>query len=232
MNSKISDTLSILKKALVFIFIVSIVSGCATFRSDIEGSYPSPVRKNLGSEKVSVFFLFSHFAQTHGYDAIPKLQKKWSVISDFDDIFLESLKNISNIKNYSTFTDLAEDINSPERRAEKDSLKSLHDFTVQIRFLEEKSFAKHFMSGFFSTVSLTMLPLAYSWEYSIEVDVLDNQGILLQNYRRSAELTTWVQTLLIFVYPFHTQEMKLEEIYISFLSDIFKQIETEKILKK
>lgn len=231
MNPHLSNIIVLLKKTLVFIFILSVVWGCATFRSEIDGIYQSPAQKNLAAKKVSVLFLFSHYAQSHGYDAIPKLQRKWKVISDFDDIFLESIKNISNIRSYTTFTDMAEDINSPSRRAEKDSLKSAHDFTISIRFLEEKSFARHFISGLLSTVSLTLLPAAYSWDYSIEVDVYDQQGILIQNYQRSAELTTWVQTLLIVVYPFHTEQMKMEEIYLGFLDDVFKQIETEKILK-
>ena len=218
-------------KFLTFICLVCLMYGCAAFRSEIEGRYESSFNKNLGSEKVNVAFLFSHFSQAHGYDAIPKLQSKWSIVSDFDDIFMESLNNISNIKKFSTFTDLAEDINSPKRRAEKDSLKSTHDYTIQIKFLEEKSFARHFIAGFFSTASLTIFPLAYSWKYSMEVDVFDQREVLIQNYHRSADLTIWVQTLLIFVYPFQTEKMKMEEIYIGFLSDVFKQIESEKILK-
>ena len=40
------------------------------------------------------------------------------------------------------------------------------------------------------------------------------------------------RTLLIFVYPFHPEQRKKEELYVEFLHDIFKQIEKENILKK
>ena len=49
---------------------------------------------------------------------------------------------------------------------------------------------------------------------------------------RSASLTTWVQTLLIFLQPFHSEQKKKEQIYTEFLHDIFGQIESEKILSK
>jgi|GEM_PF-5970172 len=35
-----------------------------------------PAEKNLGAEKVSVFFLFRHLEQQHGFDSIPKLSRQ------------------------------------------------------------------------------------------------------------------------------------------------------------
>jgi hypothetical protein len=40
-----------------------------------------------------------------------------------------------------------------------------------------------------------------------------------------------VEALLIFAYPFYPLEGKREEIFSDSLHDVFKQIETEKILK-
>jgi hypothetical protein len=223
--SNINGVLSIFLFGLTFLF------SCATFRSKVEGTYQSSATKNLGSEKVSIFFLFSHLEQSHGYDAIPKIQSKWKVIHDFDDIFRNALNEISNIGSYSTFTESADDVNYPNRRVEIDSLKSNNDYTIYIKFLKEKSFAKHFLASTVSTLTLTIIPLSYSWRYSIQVELFDNKGTLIKNYERSAKLKKWVHALLFFVYPFYNEKMKEEEIYIEFLNDVFKQIESEKILK-
>jgi hypothetical protein len=51
-------------------------------------------------------------------------------------------------------------------------------------------------------------------------------------YERNATLTNWSQILLVMVYPFHPEFRKVEEIYMAFLSDTFRQIESEGILKK
>ncbi|MFC1853955.1 hypothetical protein ACFL27_27540 [candidate division CSSED10-310 bacterium] len=41
---------------------------------------------------------------------------------------------------------------------------------------------------------------------------------------------TWVQLFLVFIQPFHNETMKKEQVYSEFLHDIFRQIETERIL--
>lgn len=58
------------------------------------------------------------------------------------------------------------------------------------------------------------------------------KGALVKSYQRQASLSNWVEALLIFVYPFHPIEGKREEIYVEALHDIFRQIETEKVLGK
>lgn len=47
--------------------------GCIATRSEIVGRFDQPAAKNLGAEKVSVFFHFRNLAQQHGFDSIPKL---------------------------------------------------------------------------------------------------------------------------------------------------------------
>ena len=223
------------KKAQTFIFIsifAITLLNCATFKSDLKGKFKSPAAKNYHADGVSVFFIFSHYRQTKGYDAIPKLNNKRRIISGFDDFFQDALNEFSNINSYATFTEYASDVNEPERRAIKDSLMLQHDFVMKVKFMQENSFAKHFLGKLFSTISLTIFPLPYTNSYSVTVDIYDTKKKLIKNYSRKASLTKWVQTLLIFIYPFHPEKRKKEEIYVEFLHDIFKQIETEKVLRK
>lgn len=214
----------------VLCFIISLI-GCATFKSEIKGQFNSTGEKNYGADGVSVLFIFSHFRQTKGYDAIPKLDNERQRIGGFDDFFQDALNEISNINNYSTFTEYASDVNDPARRAIKDGLISTHDFIMKITFMREKSFTKHFLGKIVSSVSLTLLPVPYTYSYSVNLDLFNSQGQLIKSYTRKSALTKWVQTTLIFVYPFHPEKRKKEEIYVEFLHDIFKQIETEKVLQ-
>jgi len=218
---------------IMFVLLFAIfLTGCATFKSKIKGEFISTGEKNYGADGVSVLFVFSHFRQTKGYDAIPKLDDKRQRIGGFDDFFQDALNEISNINKYSTFTEYASDVNEPERRAIKDSLISTHDYVMKIKFMREKSFTKHFLGKIVSSVSLTLMPIPYTYSYSVDLELFDSSGHLTKNYSRKAALTKWVQTMLIFMYPFHPEKRKKEEIYVDFLHDIFKQIETEKVLQK
>lgn len=208
------------------------LAGCATFKSDLSGKYIAPSARNYGADQVSVFFIFSHSRQTRGLDAIPKLDKQHERVYGFDDFFQDALNEFSNISRYATFTEYASDVNDPARRVLKDSLMQRHDFIIKLKFRREKSFAKNFLGTIVSSISLTLFPIPYTYTYSTAVEVYDSQNHLLKNYARRASLTKWVQTLLIFVYPFHPEQRKKEELYVEFLHDIFKQIETEKILQK
>ena len=98
--------------------------------------------------------------------------------------------------------------------------------------MRKKSFAKNFLGTFFTSASLTLVPIPFTYSYSVDTDLYDSNGQLLKSYSRKASLTKWVQTLLVFVYPFHPDQRKKEELYVEFLHDIFKQIEKEKMLKK
>ena len=217
---------------MIFVLCFAVLlSSCATFKSDINGKFESKATKNYGADRVSVFFIFSHLSQTKGYDAIPKLDNKRQKIRGFDDFFQDGLNEFSNIKKYSTFTEYASDVNEPKRRAIKDSLKLIHDYVMKIKFMREKSFTTHFLGSIASTLFITLLPIPYTYSYSVDVNLLNSKGHLIKDYSRKASLTKWVQTFLIFIYPFHPEKRKKEEIYVEFLHDIFRQIETEKVLK-
>ena len=77
-----------------------------------------------------------------------------------------------------------------------------------------------------------LLPLPYTGDYTITATLADRVGTPVRTYQRKATLKNWTQALLIFVYPFHPLEGKREEIYAESLHDIFRQIETEKVLKR
>lgn len=225
-----------MKKSIVLFLAVVVAAtallSCATFKSDIGGKFTDPPQKNYNAEGVSVLFIFAHQSQVMGWDAIPKLENKYQRISGFDDFFQDALGELTNIKSYSTFTEYATDVNEPERRALKDSLVKSHDFVMKIRFKREKSFAKYFLGSIVSTGTITLLPVPYSNSYSVSLDLYNSDGRLVKSYSRSASLTKWVQAALLFLYPFHPEKRKKEEIYVEFLHDLFRQIETEKVLLK
>lgn len=206
--------------------------GCATFRSDVEGRFDSPGSKNIGADQVSVLFILKHVRQAKGLDEIPKLDSEGEIIRGFDDLFLDAMTELGNVESYATFTEFASDVSKPERREKRDELISKSNFVVRIDFMRRHSFIRHFLGYIVSSVSLTTLPVAYSRSFSIEVEVYDADGDRIKSYRRSASLTTWSQTFLIFLQPFHLETIKKEQIYMEFLHDVFKQMETEGVLKK
>ncbi|HZV82604.1 MAG TPA: hypothetical protein VFF53_10615, partial [Geobacteraceae bacterium] len=199
-------------------------------RSEITGVYNNPVEKNLRAEKVSVFFLFRHLEQEHGYDTIPKL--KATGVKDFDNIFRDALGEISNISSYTTFVESPTDVNVPKRRQELEGLRRDHDYTMEVSFFEESSFKQQCLSGTISLISLTLIPMPYSWDYTITARLTDRSGKLVNTYERKATLSNWVELFLMFAYPFYPLEGKREEIYSKSLHDIFLQTEAEKVLKK
>ncbi|HBH87530.1 MAG TPA: hypothetical protein DDY17_08030 [Syntrophaceae bacterium] len=215
---------------LIVLLLAGVLSGCAASRSEMSGIFDRTTEKNLGAEKVSVFFLFRHLEQNHGFDAIPKI--KTQGVKDFDNLFRDALSEISNISPYATFTDSPTDVYKPERRQEVDTFRHSHDYTLEVDFLEESSFAQQCLSGTISLLSLTLIPMPYSWDYTISANLYDKKGTQLRSYKRKATLNNWTQALLIFVYPFYPMEGKRELIYKDALHDIFRQIETEKVLKK
>jgi hypothetical protein len=220
------------KFLFVLIMVMFLLTNCATFKSDMIGKYDKTAEKNYKTDPVSLLLIFSHYRQTTGLDAIPKLDDQRERIQGFDDFLADALNELSNIKSYSTFTEYASDVNNPERRAQKDSLMHQNDYIMKLKFMRKKSFAKSFLGTLFSSTSLTLLPIPYTYNYSLDVNLYDSKGQLLKSYSRKASLTKWVQTLLIFVYPFHPEQRKKEELYVEFLHDVFKQIEQEKMLKK
>lgn len=218
-------------KIISAILIVAMLAGCAAFRTDIRDAYQNEPQENLGARSVSVLFIFSHYDQTTGWDAIPKLENKHQIVRDYDDFFIDALPELSNIDRYATFTNYPSDVADIERRARQDSLKKVFDYTIDVRFDQQKSFSNQVFGTIVSTISATVIPVPYTRKYSAEVMVRDNTGLTVGEYERSASLTNWVEMFLIFAYPFHPEKRKEEEIYISILHDVFRQIESEKVLK-
>ena len=216
---------------VVFILVVCLLFGsCATFKSDMVGQYDAAVDRNYGAAGVKVLFIFSHYRQTRGYDAIPKLDNKYQRVNGFDDFFQDALHEFSNISEYATFTEYSSDVNEPERRALKDSLMSSHDYIVKIKFMRQKSFSKYFLGSIASSVTLTLVPIPYRHSYSVDVEIFNSNRQLLKAFSRESGLTKWVQALLVFAYPFHPERRKREELYVEFMHDIFRQVESEKVL--
>lgn len=214
---------------LLLVLACICMTGCAASRTELSGTYQGPTEKNTSAEKVSVFFLFSHLTQQHGYDSIPKLQSVG--VKDFDNLFRDALGEVSNISTYETFTESPYDVNDPTRRERRQQLQDNHDFTLKISFFEESSFKQQCFSSTISLLSLTIIPMPYTWEYTVTAEVLDSQGNTRHSYQRKAELDNWVQVFLMFAYPFHPIEGKREDIYKEALHDILRQIETERVLK-
>ena len=65
--------------------------GCASFKSPMNGKYAEEFEKNNNAEKVNVLFIYSHYSQTLGFDAIPKLANP---PSDFSDIFRDAFVHL------------------------------------------------------------------------------------------------------------------------------------------
>jgi hypothetical protein len=208
-----------------------LLSGCVATRSEIMGVYNRPVEKTGGAEKVSVFFLFRHLGQQHGLDSIPKL-KTHVDIKDFDNIFRDALGEIGTIASYDTFTESPNDVNSPKRRQDLEDFRATHDYTLEVSIFEESYFTQQFFGAWVSLLSMTLIPMPYSWDYTVTVRVSDRSGKLLHTYERKATLSNWVEAVLVVAYPFYPLEGKREEIYAESLHDIFRQIEGEKVLKK
>ncbi len=211
------------------ITVIGSLTGCATFKSDLQGRYELTPQKNFQAKSVDVCFIFSHYRMVQGMDVIPKLENQHERIKGFDDLFLDAMQEFSNIKNYDTYTNYSSDVNDSKRRQLKDSLIVKNDFLVDIRIVRQKSFAKYFFAILGSSASATVLPMPYKNIFSIEINIYNNKHVLIKEYRRKASITKWVETFLIFLYPFYPEDRVIEELYVEFMHDIFKQIESEKI---
>lgn len=225
--------LTVMKKPIIaygLVVVLIIISSCATFKSPIIGQFNSDIEKNYKAERVSILFVFSHYRQTIGYDAIPRLDNKRERIQGFDDFFLDALNEISNIEKYSSYTEYASDVSNSKRRTTKDSLLKQHDIIVKVKFMREKSFTKFFFGTIVSSVTATIVPIRYKYKYLVQVEVLNSDQQLLKTYSREATLNKWVQTFMLFIYPFHHEKRKKEELYVEFMHNIFKEMEHDKIL--
>ncbi len=220
------------KHFFLVLSVLLMISNCATFRTEMEGASGLKQDKTIGAEPVDVLFMSRHLVQTRGLDAVPKLQNKYQIIRGYDDILLDATKEFSNLNRYAAFTEFSSDMSDPERIKLKDSLMTSYEIRIAIEIRKEKSFSKYFLGTIGSVISLTLLPIPYTQEYYLDVEVFDSEGRLINTYSRSANTTKWVEALLLPVYPFHTEIRKTEDIYVDFLHDVFRQIEAEEVLRK
>ncbi len=218
-----------MKPIAVLVLLGALLSGCAATRSPLAGAFPGPVTRNSDAPQVSVLFVFRHLSQQHGFDAIPKLQ--YTGVKDFDNLFRDALGEITNISRYETFTELPDDVNSPERRAKLATARAAFDYEIEVDFLEESSFKQQCLSGTISLLSLTVIPMPFDWDYTISARIAQKGGRPVATYQRKATLSNWVEAFLIFAYPFYPLEGKREEIFSDSMRNVFGQIETEKVLR-
>lgn len=215
----------------VFVLITLILSGCATFRSEIEGASGLEASKVPGADPVDVLFVSRHLEQTRGLDAIPKIRRRHQILDGYDEILMDATKEFSNLNRYAAYTEYASDMSDPERIALKDSLMANYPLRIAIEYRVENSFAKYFLGTLTSTISFTLIPIPYTREFYLTVDVYDSEGRYKKSYKRSAETTRWVEAFLLPVYPFHTEKRKVEELYVESLHDVFREIEHDQILR-
>jgi hypothetical protein len=218
-----------MKKLLSLILVVILIlsGSCATFSPTVKGLYTGEPVKTGSELKSDVVFIFRHYEQTLGWDAVPRLTRPQY---NFDDIFARTLGEIGNIGRYNSVTVNANDINDIAKRNNIDRLMKENDYTVEISINKQKSFAKFFFGVIVSSVSATVIPIRYRYNYNFEISIFDNRHNLVKSYTRNAALNKWVETLLALVYPFHTQKMEWEELYVTCLGDMFRQMDAEKVL--
>jgi hypothetical protein len=212
--------------------LLLLAGGCASYRSDMRPAYAGEVGRHPDPDPVSVVFVFSHIQQTLGLDAVPKRVPPHRNVTGFDEIFGDALSELSNVGSYSTFTEEAGDVNRPERRAVRDSLMRSHDVTVMIRLEATRRFAPHYLGVLASAATGTLLPVPYRQTYTLRLEVLDPRRRLLATTSREAAVTTWVEALLLPAYPFYPVERMREEVYVAFLHDAFRELESRGVLRK
>ena len=211
------------------LLVAPLLTGCIASRSEVEGLFDGPTQPNLHARPVTVLFVFRNESRTKGWDAVPKLQP--NAVKDFNSLFGDALREIHNIAQYENWTELTSDVNNPERRDALASARTAKDYVVEIDLAEESSFRQQWLSGLISTLSVTLIPMPYDWDYTIRARVFAQDGNQVAALERKSTLTSWTEMFLIFVYPFYPFDGKREELYSESLHDIFRQIETERILK-
>ncbi len=218
----------ILRYLIPLMFLVGLDS-CMSFRSEMEGTVPPGSKTAVTLPPVSVFFHFTHLVQERGLDVVPKIVPPRK---GFRDIFGESMKQLSNVRSFATYTDSDNDIDDAGRRALRDSLQRSNDVTVHFTYTRQNTFSKHVLASIVSYGTASLMPMGYSWEYIVTASVTNSSGTVSSTYTRKASVTTWYQMFFLFVYPFYPSEVKIEEIYLESTGNILAQIGQEGILKR
>jgi hypothetical protein len=199
---------------------VFLLSGCAASVSPIRGLYEGGARPVAEARPVRVEFSVAHLTQRHGWDAVPK--HRGPLVADFDEVFRDATIEIGNLSSYTLRTERApigetEVVLRPDYRTD-------HDYSVRMVFLSESSFASDVLAGIGAFASLTLLPVPFRVEYTASAELRSPDGRLLASYARSAEITQWVQGLLIFAYPFRPPEGEQEKLVSRLLRDLFREM--------
>jgi hypothetical protein len=196
------------------------LSGCAASLSPIEGAYVGPPARAAAGRPVTLEFVVTHLEQSHGWDVVPKHRP--SVVEAFDEILRDAVVELGPVSSYSLTTDTG-----PAGQSQvvtQREFSSERDFAIHLAFLRESSFAAHTFYALVAIGTLGLCPVPFSWQYTVEADVYDRGGRAAGSYRRSAEVTNWVQDALAVVYPFHPLEGKEEKLYSLVLHDLFREI--------
>jgi hypothetical protein len=200
--------------------------GCAASVSPIQGLYPGGGRPGAEERPVRVEFTVAHLTQRHGFDAVPK--HRGALVADFEEVFRDATREIGNLSAYTLKTETAplgekEVVLRPDYRTD-------HDYSVRMVFLSESSFASDVLAGIGAFASLTLLPVPFRVDYTASAEVRSPDGRLLASYSRSAEITQWVQGLLIFAYPFRPPEGEQEKLVSRLLHDLFREMAAAGVL--
>jgi len=203
------------------------LTACASFSPSINEKFPDETEKKDPADKVDVLFVIKHYEQTKGLDAVPKLKRP---PRNFDDLLNNALQEIGNIDNYNIITVFERDINNIDKRKQIERLKRESNYTVELNILQEKSFAKYFFGIIASSITATIVPIRYRRVYTFNTQVYNQQQQLVKSYERKGDINRWVQTLMVFLYPFNHDKRIKEELYVTCLHNLFGQIETERVL--
>jgi hypothetical protein len=213
-----------MRNGIALVLAAWLLSGCAASVSPIQGLYAAPNRLQPGTaadeRPVRVEFEVAHLTQRHGFDAVAK--HRGPLISDFEEVFRDATRELPNLSAYTLEVERAplggkEVILRPDYRTE-------HDYSVRMVFLSESSFASDVLGWIVSIGSLSLVPVPFRIEYSASVEVRRPDGRLLGQYQRSAEVTRWVQGLLLFAYPFRPPEGVQEKLVSELLRDLFREM--------
>ncbi|TFH00797.1 MAG: hypothetical protein E4H13_06560 [Calditrichales bacterium] len=212
---------------ILFVYIV-MLTGCAASRTDIVGLYGGE-QKFTKKQRVKALFDFFYYTKQTGRDAISK-SRSYSGVSGFNDIFKESIKELTNISEFETFYNLSDHIDDPEIRKQKEDKIERSDYVIKLEFLQENSFSKHVLGAIVSICSFDLIPIGYTWDYTFTATIIKKGEGIIGKYSRQASVTNWFQIALIVLYPFHPEEAKTEQVYLESLTNLFKQIEDENVL--
>jgi hypothetical protein len=204
------------------------LTGCAASVSPIQGLYAGDRRQPLADARpVRVEFTVAHLTQRHGFDAVAK--HRGPLIADFEEVFRDATRELGNLSAYTLKVEAApgsgqEVILRPDYRTD-------HDYSVRMVFFSESSFASDVIAGLVAFGSLSLVPVPFRVDYSASAEIRSPDGRLFGSYRRSAQITQWVEGLLLFAYPFRPPEGEQEKLVSQLLRDLFREMDATGVLR-